>query len=141
MAIDLTFTGTIFTSASLIPSASQATAVTIARGGTNGSRVYGIGISTNSTTAGIHVLNLSSSAGTTRISALAVTANSGWTNGTANFDYFGHTVAASIFQKQKDANGVPYFNLAPDTTLTMNVSGTFISAGSTSNIFAFGEFY
>jgi hypothetical protein len=141
MAFDLTFTGTIFTSASLIPSASQGTAVTIAQGGPSGSRIYGIGVTTNSTTAGIHVLNYSSSAGVNRISAVAVTANAGWTNGTANFDYFGNAVAASIFQKQKDANGVPYFNLAPGTTLSMFVSGTFISAGSTSYVYAFGEFY
>ena len=46
-----------------------------------------------------------------------------------------------LFQKNKDANGVPYFNLAPDTSLVMHTSGTFISAGSTSSIYVFGENY
>lgn len=141
MATSLTFTGTIFTSASLLLSASQTTPIVIAQSPAAGCRVYGIGITTNSTTAGIHVLSLSSSIGQTRISALSVTANSGWTAGTANFDFFGNAAPASIFQKNKDANGVPYFNLAPNTSLVMNVSGTFISAGSTSSIFVFGENY
>ena len=140
MATSLTFTGTIFTSASLLLSASQLTPLVIAQGGPSGSRIYGIAITTNSTAA-THVLNLSSSIGSTRISALSVTANSGWTAGTAQFDYFGNAVAASIFQKQKDANGVPYFNLAPNTFLTMNTSASFLSATTTSSIYTFGEFY
>ena len=141
MATSLTFTGTIFTSASLLLSSSQTTGVVIAQAPAAGCRVYGIGITTNSTAAGIHVLSLSSSIGQTRISALSVTANSGWTAGTANFDYFGNAAPASLFQKNKDANGVPYFNLAPNTSLVMHTSGTFISAGSTSSIYVFGENY
>lgn len=140
MAASLTFTGAIFTSASLLLSASQLTPVVIAQGGSNGSRVYGIAITTNSTAA-THVLNLSSSVGTTRISALSVTANSGWTAGTAQFDYFGNAAPAALFQKNKDANGVPYFNLAPNTFLTMNTSASFLAAGTTSSIYVVGEFY
>lgn len=141
MATSLTFTGTIFTSASLLISTSQATPIVIAQGGPNGSRVYGIGITTNTTTAATHILNLSSSVGNTRISALSVTANSGWTAGTAQYDFFGNAAPAALFQKQKDANGVPYFNLAPGTFLTMNTSASFITTGATSSIYAFGEFY
>ena len=141
MATSLTFTGAIFTSASLLLSSSQAAPVVIAQGGPNGSRVYGLGITTNTTTAAIHVLSLSSSIGTTRISALSVTALSGWTAGTAQYDYFGNAAPAALFQKNKDANGVPYFNLAPGTALLMHTSGTFISTGTTSSIYAIGEFY
>lgn len=141
MATSLTFTGTIFTSASLLVSASSATPLVIAQGGKNGGRVYGIGITTNSTTAATHVLGLSSSVGITRISALSVTALSGWTAGTAQYDFFGNAAPAALFQKNKDANGVPYFNLAPDTFLTMNTSASSLSLNTTSSIFAFGEFY
>lgn len=141
MATSLTFTGTLFTSASLILSSSQTSPVVIAQGGPNGSRVYGLGITTNTTTAAIHVLSLSSSIGNNRISALSVTAFSGWTAGTAQYDYFGNAAPAAMFQKQKDANGVPYFNLAPNTSLIMHTSGTFITTGATSSIFAIGEFY
>jgi hypothetical protein len=140
MATSLTFTGTLFTSASFLISSSQLTPIVIAQGGTNGARVYGIGITTNSTAA-THVLGLSSSIGIARISAVSVTANSGWTAGTAQFDFFGNAVAAASFQKQKDANGVPYFNLAPNTFLTMNTSASFLASGTTSSIFTIGEFY
>ena len=119
MATSLTFTGTLFSSASLLVSSSQLTPVVIAQGGSAGARIYSIAIQTSSTTAGVHVLNLSSSIGTTRIGTLAVTANSGFTAGSAVFDYFGNAVFAGIFQKQKDANGVPYFNLPPNNFLTM----------------------
>jgi len=142
MATSLTFTGALLASSSFLLSSSQLTPVVIAQGGTNGSRIYSIGIGTNSTTAANHVLGLSSSAGIAKMGVLAVTANSGFTAGTANFDYFGNALYASVFQKQKDANGVPYFNLAPNTFLTMQTSASvFLSAGSTSSIFVNGEFY
>jgi hypothetical protein len=141
MATGLTFTGTLFTSASLLLSSSQRDPVVIAQGGTNGARVYGLAITTNTTTAAIHVLQLSSSIGETRISALSVTAFSGWNAGTAQFDYFGNAAPAALFQKQKDANGVPYFNLAPNTFLIMHTSGTFITTTTTSSIYTIGEFY
>jgi len=142
MATSLTFTGTLMASASLLLSSSQLTPIVIAQGGPSGSRIYSIAVQTNSTTAPNHVLGLSSSIGIARIGTLAVTANSGFTAGTANFDYFGNSLFASIFQKNKDANGVPYFNLAPNTFLTMQTSASvFISSGATSSIFVNGEFY
>jgi len=142
MATSLTFTGTLLTSASLLLSGSQTTPLTIATAGPNGSRIYSIAVQTNSTTAGNHVLALSGSFGRARICTLAVTANSGWTAGTAIYDYFGNAAAAGVFQKQKDANGVPYFNMPPNTALEMFTSAsTFISAGSTSSIFVNGENY
>jgi hypothetical protein len=143
MATSLTFTGTLLASASLLTSGSQLTPVTIANGGSNGARIYSIAVQTNSTTAGNHVLYLSGSGyGQARICTLAVTANSGYTAGTAVFDYFGNSVAAGVFQKQKDANGVPYYNLPPNTSLQMSVTAsTFLSSGTTSSIFVNGEYY
>jgi hypothetical protein len=127
-------------SASLLLSSSQTTPLVIAQGGTNGSRIYSISVALNSTAATLQ-LNLSGSFGSARISTLSVTAQSGFTAGTAIFDYFGNTVAAGIFQKQKDANGVPYFNLAPNTFLTANTTGSFLASGTTASIFVNGEFY
>lgn len=142
MANSLTFTGTLMASASLLLSSSQLTPIVIAQGGPSGSRIYSIAIQTNSTTAPTLLMNLSSSTiNNARIAALSITANSGWTAGTAIFDYFGNAVAAGIFQKQKDANGVPYFNLAPNTFITANTSASFISTGATASIFVNGEFY
>ena len=142
MATSLTFTGTLMASASLLLSSSQLTPVVIAQGGPNGSRIYSIAVQTNSTTAANHVLGLSSSIGVSRIGTLAVTAASGYTAGVANFDYFGNSLYASIFQKNKDANGVPYFNLAANTFLTMQTTASvFLSSTTTSSIFVNGELY
>jgi len=142
MATSLTFTGTLLASSSLITSGSQLTPTVIAQGGTNGSRIYSIAVQTNSTNAANHVLGLSSSAGIARMGTLAVTANSGFTAGTAMFDYFGNALYAGVFQKQKDANGVPYYNLPPNSFLTMQISASvFLSLNSTSSIFVNGEFY
>ena len=142
MATSLTFTGALLASSSFLVSSSQQTPLVIAQGGPNGSRIYSIAVQTNSTNAANHVLGLSSSAGIARMGTLAVTANSGFTAGTAIFDYFGNALYAGVFQKQKDANGVPYYNLPPNTYLTMQTSASvFLSAGTTSSIFVNGEFY
>jgi hypothetical protein len=142
MATSLTFTGALLASSSFLVSSSQLTPLVIAQGNSNGSRIYSIAVSTNSTTAANHLLGLSSSAGIARLGVLAVTANSGHTVGTAVFDFFGNSVFAGVFQKQKDANGVPYYNLPPNSYLTMQTSASvFLSAGSTSSIHVNGEFY
>ncbi len=142
MATSLTFTGALLASSSLLLSASQLTPIVIAQGGTNGARIYSIAVQTNSANAANHVLGLSSSAGIARMGTLAVTANSGYTAGTAIFDYYGNALFAGVFQKQKDANGVPYYNLPPNTFLTMQISASvFLSAATTSSIFVNGEFY
>ena len=127
-------------SASLLLSSSQTTPLVIAQGGPSGSRIYSIAVALNSTAATLQ-LNLSGSFGSARISTLSITAQSGFTAGTAIFDYFGNAVAAGIFQKQKDANGVPYFNLAPSTFLTANTTSSFLATGTTASIFVNGEFY
>jgi len=142
MATSLTFTGALLASSSFLLSSSQLTPLVIAQGGTNGSRIYSIAVQTNSTNAANHVLGLSCSAGIARLGTLAVTANSGFTAGTATFDFYGNALFAGVFQKQKDANGVPYFNLPPNTFLTMQTSASvFLSPTSTSSIFVNGEFY
>ena len=142
MATSLTFTGALLASSSFLVSSSQLTPIVIAQGNSNGSRIYSIAVQTNSTTAANHLLGLSSSAGIARLGVLAVTANSGYTVGTATFDFYGNALFAAVFQKQKDANGVPYYNLPPSTYLTMQItSSVFLSAGSTSSIFVNGEYY
>ena len=143
MATSLTFTGALLASSSFLVSSSQTTPIVIAQGGTNGSRIYSIAVQTNSSNAANHVLGLSSSVGIARLGTLAVTANSGYTAGTAIFDYFGNALYAGVFQKQKDANGVPYFNMPAGSVMQIRQSGSVSqqSAGTNLNITTFGEFY
>lgn len=144
MATSLTFTAAPFVDASTLPSASQFTPITIAAGGTNGARIYGISVYTNSTTAtGYFHIGFSSSIGTTNLTTVPVLANAGNTT-VASTDVFGAAAAASLFQKQKDANGVPYFNIPANTFLVWDASGSITSQmtfAATHTVTAFGEFY
>ena len=147
MATSLTFTGTIFTSASALVSGSAFTPTTIAQGGEYGCRVYGISGQTNSSTATAYFrLIYSSSAedggvgielGTVPVLALAGQV------AVAATDIFGQSSVASIFQKQKDANGVPYFNMPAGSILQLRQSGSAPqqTTGTRLNIVTFGEFY
>ena len=144
MATSLTFTAAPFVSASTLASASQFTPIAIAQGGTNGARVYGISVYTNSTTAtGYFHLAISSSAGLFNLTTVPVLANAGNTT-VASSDVFGASAAASLLQKQKDANGVPYFNLPAGSLLMWDASGsvtTQMTSGATHTVTTFGEFY
>jgi len=147
MATSLTFTGTIFTSGSALASASQFTPISLAQGGNLGCRIYGISGQTNSTTATgyFNLIYSSSATGGTGVflGTVPVLANSGNTTVAAS-DIFGQSVVASVFQKQKDANGVPYFNMPSGSIIQIKASGSVISQmanGSTLNVATFGEFY
>ena len=147
MATSLTFTGTLFTSGSTLASASQFTPISIAHGGIAGCRIYGISAYTNSTTAtGQFRLSYSSSAtggSGFDIGTVPVLANAGNTTVAAT-DIFGQSTVASLFQKQKDANGIPYFNMPSGSLLQIEASGSVTSqmtAGSSMTIITFGEFY
>ena len=146
MATSLTFTGAIFTSASVLSSGSAITPLTIAQGGAAGCRVYGISGHTTSTTATAYfqLIYSSSTAGGTGITlgTVPVLANAGNTTVAAS-DIFGQSVMASVFQKQKDANGVPYFNMAAGSVMQIRQSGSAAqqTTGANLNITTFGEFY
>ncbi len=144
MANSLTFTALPFVSSSTLASASQFVPIEIAQGGANGARIYGMSVYTNSTTAtGYFHLAFSGSAGMFNLTTVPVLANAGNTT-VASSDVFGASAAASLLQKQKDANGVPYFNLPPNTFLMWDASGSVTSqmtSGATHTITTFGEFY
>jgi hypothetical protein len=143
MATSLTFTDTVFVSSSQFVSASQLIEQPIVSAGPNGSRIYGIAGYTNATSS-LQVQILYSSSTSMPMYTTLVPANSGLTSSIAAFDLFGATVGASIFQKQKDANGAPYFNLPAGTQLMAIVSGSVAQRLYTTavlNITTFGENY
>lgn len=88
----------------------------------------------------------------TQTGTTAMTATIFFNNGTSNFsiglgpaagtvanvttDIFGNSTLASIFQKQKDANGVPYFNLPAGWNINITQSST-----ASINYLIFGEKY
>jgi hypothetical protein len=144
MANSLTFTGTIFVSASQFTSASQFISQEIVTAGPDGSRIYGISAQTTNTgSVQIH-LAYSSSTVVTSLYHGVVLPQAGNTASIAAADLFGATVGAAVFQKQKDANGVPYFNIPANTAIIAVVSGSLlqrIHANAFVNITTFGENY
>lgn len=60
-------------------------------------------------------------------------------NGTANAkDLFGDSSATSMFQKQIDANGMPYFNLPAGWSIGVRY---YVALSGTTTIHVFGETY
>ena len=144
MATSLTFTGTMFVSASTFTSASQSTTQSIVTGGALGSRIYGI--SAQSSSSGSVQLNIAYSSSTIIVPlySVVVAANSGVTGSVAPTDIFGSTAGSPVFQKQKDANGAPYFNLPTNSSIIAIVSGSTLQRilpSASLSIVSFGENY
>lgn len=131
MATSLLFTGSAFAQATNI-NVTTANQVILTADATYARRIYGISQTQTTTTA--------------------MTANIILYNGTTNFvigqgpaagttanittDIFGNSTLAAVFQKQKDANGVPYFNLPATWELRVTQSST-----ASVNYLVFGEKY
>jgi hypothetical protein len=134
MSNSLTFTSAAFSqNTSFATGATGATEVLTADP-TNTRRIYGI-VFTNSgaqtPTITLRVLNGSSVIG----AAYITTAGTGLNVMT---DLFSSTTGAAIFQKQKDANGVPYYNIASTWSITAQLSA---NTTGTVYIHIFGETY
>ena len=97
-------------------------------------RIYGIVFTNSATqtpTITIRVLDNNSLVGAAYITTAATGVN-------VMTDLFGSSTGAAIFQKQKDANGVPYYNLPATWTLTAQLSA---NSTATASIHVFGETY
>ena len=119
MASNLTFTGSAFAN---IVNVNVATAnqVILAADPTYDRRIYGISqtiVSGATTTATIFLNN-----GTTSFS-IGLGPASGATANTTT-DIFGNSTLAAVFQKQRDANGSPYFNLPVGWSINVTLSAT-----------------
>ena len=143
MATSLTFTSAAFLQAT------QATASTalntkfdiLSSDATYSRRLYGIGVSNtlgSAETVKFHLTSATTSVAY-QIYTLNVPASSGNTTAIANVDAFGSVYGASLFNKQRDANGVPYFNIPANWRLQAEFNTTLTTA--TMSIIVFGETY
>jgi len=143
MATSLTFTSAAFLQATL---ATASTAINtkfdiLASDSTYSRRLYGIGVTntlTSAETLTFFITNATTSVAY-QIYTLNVPASSGNTTTTANIDAFGNVYGASIFNKQRDANGVPYFNIPSNWKLQASINTTLTAA--TMSFIVFGETY
>lgn len=142
MANNLTFTSAPFMQATIATASTSAnTRYTIlSADATYDRRIYGVSVA--GTFSAAQTVTIYMNDGTTAYQTfqLSVAANSGNSTTVAAQDIMGSVYGASIFQKQRDANGVPYFNL-PKTWSIQYTYGTTLATGATLNILVFGETY
>jgi len=71
---------------------------------------------------------------------VSIPANSGNSTTISAVDVFGNINGSSIFQKQKDANGVPYYNLTAGWSIRISY-GTTLTGSAVLNFISTGETY
>jgi hypothetical protein len=151
MASNLTFTSNSFLTTVSFATASAATASgfqpSVAGikydilGGTVSydRRLYGINITSTFGTIETVTIYMSNTFDR-QIYQVSVPLNSGNSITAPAVDIFGSSNGAGIFQKQKDANGVPYFNIPKAHSLKISY-GTTLTGAAVLNTTAFGETY
>lgn len=142
MASNLTFTSAPFLQGATASSTTTAnTRITILTADAiNDRRVYGISVT--STDAGAQTVTFFLNDGTThyQVFQLSVAANSGNSTTVAAVDLMGSVYGAAVLQKQRDANGVPYFNLPKTWSLQYSFNTTLL-ATEVLTVLVFGETY
>jgi hypothetical protein len=127
MANTLTFTSTPFLQgfiASTASNSSNNTKYDILDTNASDRRIYGMSIT--STDAGAQTVKIHLNNGVTsyQVFTLNVPLSSGNSTSVASVDIMGSVYGASVFQKQRDANGVPYFNLPANWKVQMEYNTT-----------------
>lgn len=134
MATSLIFTSAGFSQNTGFGASATTQTTILSSDATNTRRIYGITFTNSATQTPaitIRVLDNASLVGAAYITT-AVTGINVMT------DLYGSSTGAALFQKQKDANGVPYYNLPATWTLTAQLSA---NSTATASIHVFGETY
>jgi hypothetical protein len=145
MATSLTFTSDSFLNATIASTASNSSNNVkfdiLAADATYSRRIYGISV-TSTDSVGAQTVKFHLNDGTTsyQLYTLNIPLNSGNLTTAASVDAFGSVYGSSVFQKQRDANGVPYFNIPATWKLQMEY-GTALTLTRTLVTFVFGETY
>lgn len=151
MATSLTFTSNSFINTVSMATASAATASGYQPSSPNTNydilggtvsydrRLYGINCTSTFGTAET-VTIWSSNTFSRQLYQVNIPLNSGNTTAAPSVDLFGSSNGAGIFQKQKDANGVPYFNIPAGHSLKASY-GTTLTGAAVLNFVSFGETY
>lgn len=142
MATSLTFTSAGFMQGSTYSSATSTNTRydILSTDATYTRRIYGLSVT--STDAGAQTLkfHLHDGSAAYQVFTLNVPLSSGNTTSAAAVDAFGSVYGASVFQKQRDANGVPYFNLPAGWKIQMEYNTALLAAEGLF-VLVFGETY
>lgn len=142
MATSLTFTSTGFMQGSTYSNATSTNTKydILSSDATYTRRIYGVSVT--STDAGAQTLkfHLNDGSASYQVFTLNIPLNSGNSTTVAAVDAFGSVYGASVFQKQRDANGVPYFNIPSGWKLQMEYNTALLAAEGLF-VLVFGETY
>jgi len=142
MASSLTFTSSAFAYAAQFDSTESANTEydILTVNATYDRRIYGISCTSTDTAANTVKIFLHDGTTSFQIFTINIPLSSGNTVSAAAIDIFGSSLGASAFTKQRDANGVPYFNLPAGWKIRASY-GTVLGAGEVLNFLSFGEIY
>lgn len=143
MASSLTFTSAPFMqglTASTANSAANTRYDILTADATYARRIYGISITSTDTGAQTVKIHLHDGTVNYQLFTINVPLSSGNTTTAAAVDIMGSVYGASVFQKQRDANGVPYFNLPAGWKMQYEFNTT-LGSGEGLFILVFGETY
>ncbi len=103
-------------------------------------RIYGVSVTSTDAGAQTVKFHLNDGAATYQVFTLNIPLNSGNSTTVAAVDAFGSVYGASVFQKQRDANGVPYFNIPAGWKMQMEYNTALLAAEGLF-VLVFGETY
>jgi hypothetical protein len=143
MASTLTFTSAPFMqglTASTANSANNTKYDILSADATYARRIYGISIASTDAGAQTVKIHLHDGAVSYQIFTINVPLNSGNTTSAAAVDIMGSVYGSSVFNKQRDANGVPYFNIPAGWKMQYEYN-TLLGSGEGLFVLVFGETY
>jgi len=142
MATSLTFTSAGFMQGSTFSSATSANTRydILSTDATYTRRIYGLSVTSTDAGAQTVKFHLHDGSASFQIFTLNIPLNSGNSTTVASVDAFGSVFGASVFQKQRDANGVPYFNIPAGWKIQMEYNTALLAAEGL-YVLVFGETY
>lgn len=142
MANSLTFTSAPFLQAATFSSTTSANTRydILSTDATNARRIYGLSVTSTDANAQTVKFHLNDGTNAYQLFTLNVPLSAGATTSAAAVDAFGSIYGGSIFAKQRDANGVPYFNIPATWKLQMEYASA-LAVGEQLFVFTFGETY
>jgi hypothetical protein len=140
MSNNLTFTSGIFGQiTNFLPADTTVAKTVLSADATYMRRIYAIAVYSSDTAKDI-IININDGTNTRKLSTVSIPANSGNTNSIVTLDLFANGQLLAFFSKNRDSQGVPYYNVPIGYSITMSM-GTSISATKEVNVYVYGESY
>jgi hypothetical protein len=140
MSNNLTFTSGVFGQITqFLPADTTVAKTVLTADATYMRRIYAIAVYSNDTIKDINI-NINDGTNTRKLSTVSIPANSGNTNAIVTLDLFANGQLLAFFSKNRDSQGVPYYNVPIGYSITMSMGST-ISATKEVNVYVYGESY